>query len=80
MCFGQVAVQLDRFARGGERFWHVILGRSAGIDGQDGVNVGQTCVSQRVVRIEIDRLLKVITRLAQTRRVAPIPEVAAFQV
>ena len=78
MRFGQAVVELHRLPCGHERFRNIVLGRRSGINRDDRMRVTQARIGQRIVRIEVDRLLKIAYRLLQVLGRALVPEVTTL--
>jgi hypothetical protein len=78
--FGHLIVNLQRFDCRRPRFWVRSLWRKETKIAKDSVAVGQTCISQGVVLININRLLEVLNSFLQLSLSPLVPEIASLKV
>src|SRR5947209_12174813 len=80
MCLGQSLVEFDRFFGGGSGLWNGVLRSGSVKDGEQRVRVGQSGITNGVIRIFGDRLVEVFDRLAQIGARAFIPKKSALEI
>ena len=80
MRFGGLAVEFDRFFRGGQRAWVGLRGRHHGVFAQQVVAVGESDIGGSIAGIVDDGLGERVHRLVQAVGSALLPVVTAFEV
>ena len=77
---GQAIIEFRGFASGGQGGRNILVRRSRRVNRQDRMGVSQSRISQRISRVLLDRLLKIVDRFPDVFRSALVPEEAPFQI
>src|SRR4030095_13686162 len=76
----QMSYQCACFLRGRLCLRQTIFWTGLGVSGKQNVGVGQSGVSKRVVRVFLDRLVKISNRFLKIRTGAFVPEISAPEI
>src|SRR4030095_4154497 len=76
----QMSYQCACFRRGLLCLRQTIFWTRLGVSGKQNVGVGQSGVGKRVVRVFVDRLIKISNRFLKIRTGAFVPEISASQI